>query len=157
MQIAVTFDPEHDAAGDVALAVAYAFGYETVEDLLEQAGDLELELVEEDEPESPPATASTVQGWTKPKMKRYITALRPTARKILRAIAEGAPEVSLEQAQQAAGLDAYKYAGAMSSFGFAARNTRGVKEKPFTKDGKSYRMHPPVAEVVIAAMDELGF
>ncbi|MGY1825957.1 hypothetical protein [Blastococcus sp. SYSU DS0541] len=154
MQIAITFDPERDAAEDVALALAYAYGYETVEDLLQ--GTDEFELVD-DEPESPPATAGTVHGWTKPKMKRYVSALRPTARKILRAIAEGAPEVSLEQAQEAAGLDAYKYAGAMSSFGFAARNTRGVKEKPFTKDGKTYLIQPAVADVVLAAMDELGF
>ena len=34
MQISITFDPQHDAAEDVALAIAYAYGYETVEDLL---------------------------------------------------------------------------------------------------------------------------
>lgn len=152
MQYSITFDPSVDMGEEVALAVAYAFGYETVEDLVTGTP-----AEEEDLDDSPPATATTPYGWSKPKMRRYATALKPTARKVLRAIAENAPEVSLEDTQAAAGLEAYQYAGSMSSFGFAARNTKGVKEKPFTKVGKTYQMDPSVAQLALGALDELGF
>lgn len=152
MQCSITFDPATDSAEDVALAVAYAFGYETVEDLVTGAP-----TEEEDVDDTPPATAATASGWNKPKMRRYVTALKPTARKILRAIAVKAPEATVPDTQAAAGLEAYQYAGSMSSFGFAARNTRGVKEKPFTKVGQAYEMNPTVAKLAIEALDELGF
>ena len=86
MQCSITFDPTVDSANDVALAVAYAYGYDNIEDLVTGAP-----TEEEDVDETPAATAATPNGWSKPKMRRYVTALKPTARKILRAIArEGA-------------------------------------------------------------------
>jgi hypothetical protein len=152
MQHSITFDTAVDAAEEVALAVAYAFGYETVEDLITATP-----TEEEDVDETPPATAATLSGWSRPKMRRYVSALKPTARKILRAIAENAPEVSLEDTQAAAGLEAYQYAGSMSSFGFAVRNTKGVREKPFTKVDKTYQMDTAVAQIALSALDDLGF
>lgn len=149
MQHSLTFDTTVDSGDDVALAVAYAYGYESVEDLLTEG------LVEIDEEDDvPPATASAPNGWTKPKMVRYVGALKPAARKILKVIAQEAPEVTIEHVQQAADLEAYKYAGSMSSFGFAANNTRGVKERPFNKVGKSYQMDPKIARLALDALLE---
>lgn len=152
MQVTVTFDPAEDESEAVALQVAYAYGLESVEDLTNGLSDDETSEVE-----VPVATAANPKGWSPAKMRRYVTALKPTARTVLRAIADGAPEASLEDVQKASGLEAYQYAGSMSSFGFAARNTRGVKEKPFVKADKAYVMDEAVAQIAIEALDHLGF
>lgn len=101
-----------------------------------------------------PANANYPGGWTKPKMRRYVTALTPNAKKVLRVIAENAPVVDVETAQLGSGLDGYIYAGSMSSFGFAARNTHGVKEKPFVKVAKKYEMDAALAALAISVLDE---
>lgn len=152
MNISITFNPAVDSSHDIALRLAYAYGYESIGDLV--AAD------PEDDPEAaevPTGTALSANGWTASKMRRYIKALKPTARAVLRVIAENAPEVSIEDVQAAAGLQTYQYAGSMSSFGFAARNTHGVKEKPFEKIGKAYHMNEAVAEIAITALGHLGF
>lgn len=159
MQQSITFNTDEDVVGDVLMAIAYAYGYDAVEDALEEA---QVEAAEEDEAEeedeaTAPAMTSRPFGWTGAKMRRYVTALQPTARTVLRAIAEGAPSITVDDAQAAAGLPAQVYGGAMSSFGFAARNVRGVASKPFTKVGRTYQIDPAVAQVAIEALDALGY
>lgn len=155
MQISIAFDPAVDRRQDIALSVARAFGLDTIDDLLAPSEEDDGEAAEE--AAAPPATATNPKGWTNSKMRRYVAELAPTALKVLRAIAEGAPEVGIEQVQAAAGLEAYQYAGSMSSFGFAARNTHGVKEKPFVKVDKIYQMDPAVAQIALTALTEGGF
>lgn len=153
MQQSILFNTDEDVVSDVLVAVAYAYGYDTVEDALEEA-----EVEEEEQDEAGGAiTEHRPYGWSPAKMRRYITALQPTARRVLRAIAEGAPSVAVDDAQAAAGLDAQVYGGAMSSFGFAARNVRGVSAKPFTRVGRSYQIDPAVARVALDALEALGY
>jgi hypothetical protein len=149
MKCSIEFDPSEDTPYDVALAVAYAFGFDSVEELVE------VEVDESAPEEEGPAPTSYLGGWTKSKMRRYVVALKPNARKVLRVIAENAPEVDVETVQEGSGLDGYIYAGSMSSFGFAARNTHGVKDKPFVKVGKSYQMDVHIAHLVISVLDDM--
>lgn len=154
MNISITFDPSVDSSQDVLLSLAHAYGHESIDDLV--TADLgDLEAIDEDL--APTAPAQSANGWTPSKMRRYAKSLAPTARTVLRVIAEGAPEVSVEDVQAASGLETYQYAGSMSSFGFAARNTHGVKDKPFEKVGKTYQMNEVIAEIAIDALDYLGF
>lgn len=147
MKHSIEFDPSEDAAYDVALAVAFAFGYDSVEQLMED----EVDEVEAAEPHAP---TNYPGGWTRPKMRRYVAALTPNAKKVLQVIAANAPVVNVETVQQGSGLDGYIYAGSMSSFGFAARNTHGVKDKPFVKVGKTYEMDGVIAELAKSVLDE---
>jgi hypothetical protein len=145
MNHSVTFDPMTDDVNDILLAVAWAYGYADVTDALEAEADVEDETEE---------AVTKPFGWTTPKMRRYVAALMPTAQKVLRAIAEGAPTISVDDAQEASGLKGFEYGGAMSSFGFAARNVRGVKSKPFVKVGRQYQIDPAIAKIVLEVLDE---
>jgi hypothetical protein len=147
----VSFDTNVDAGIDVLTAIAYAYGYESPEDLVADAG-----VEEDEEPEGAPPPSAAPYGWTRPKMKRYVTALRPIACKVLRSVADGAPRTRITDVQRAAGVQGVEFAGAMSSFGFAARNTRGVKTRPFEKIRDDYQMDEAVAELAIEVLDELG-
>lgn len=147
MNVSLGFDPEVDDPHAVALQLAYAFGYDSMEDLL---ADSEAEDPDGD------GEMEDLDGWTPGKMKRYVLQLKPTARKVLRAIAESAPEATMEAVQAVAGLESAQFAGSMSSFGFAVNNTRGVYEKPFTKSGQIYSMTAPVATLVLQVLDEAG-
>ncbi len=144
MRFHIEFDTSEDVAYDVALAVAHAYGLSSVEEFVE---------AEEDAPADNPA-APLPDGWTKPKMIRYVKALQPNAKKVLRVIAENAPSVDVDSVQQKSGLEGYTYAGSMSSFGFAVRNTRGVKEKPFQKRNRSYLIDRAIATLVVQVLDE---
>lgn len=155
MQQSITFNTDEDVVSDVLVAVAFAFGYDTVEAALEEA-EVEAAEDEADEHDGSGADAQPF-GWSAARMRRYVTALQPTARTVLRAIAQGAPSITVDDAQAAAGLPAQVYGGAMSSFGFAARNVRGVKEKPFTKVGRTYQIDPAVARIATDALDALGY
>jgi hypothetical protein len=134
-----------DDVTDVLLAVAWAYGYVDVTDALEAKTDVEEEAE---------GIVTKPFGWTTPKMRRYVAALAPTAQKVLRAIAEGAPTISVEDAQKASGLEGVEYGGAMSSFGFAARNVHGVKAKPFVKVGRQYQIDTAVAKIVLEVLEE---
>lgn len=150
MKQSIEFDTAEDAAVDVALAVAWAYGYSSVEELV----DAEGEAADADDEEGPAAPTTVPGGWTKPKMVRYVSALQPNARSVLGVIAAHAPEVDVDTVQAESGLDGYVYAGSMSSFGFAAKNTHGVKEKPFSKYGKRYEMDKAVADLVLTVLAE---
>lgn len=152
MQQSITFNTDEDVVSDVLVAIAFAYGYDSVEDAVEQA---EVEAAEEEQ-EDVPGLEARPFGWSAAKMRRYVTALQPTARTVLRAIAEGAPSITVDDAQAAAGLPAQVYGGAMSSFGFAARNVRGVSQKPFTKVGRTYQIDPAVAAIALGALDAVG-
>jgi hypothetical protein len=155
MQQSVTFDTEVDDAGAVALAVAYAYGYDSIEELVETTIDDDTEGAV-GEADTVPNGSTYPGGWSTPKMRRYIKALKPTAQKVLRAIAESAPNADVQVVQDASGIHGYQYAGSMSSFGFAARNTHGVKTKPFEKVGSTYEMDPQLAKLTLAVLGELG-
>ena len=144
----IEFNTAEDEAVDVALAVAWAYGYSSVEELV----DAEGEVVEVDDGLA--VATSFPGGWSKPKMRRYVAALQPNARNILGVIAKNAPKVDVETVQIQSGLDGYIYAGSMSSFGFAAKNTHGVKDKPFIKYGKRYEMDKAIADLVVAVLAE---
>jgi len=154
MQQSLIFDTEVDDCAVVALAVAYAYGYDSLEQVVEASGAGEEGEFEEGEAQ----VAGTLYpaGWSVPKMRRYVKALKPTAQRVLRAIAENAPEADVDAVQEASGIDGYQYAGSMSSFGFAARNTWGVKDKPFAKVGRKYEMSVEVAKLALTVLDELG-
>lgn len=155
MQQSITFNTDEDVVSDVLAAVASAFGHDTVAAALEEA---EVEAAEEEDDERVGSGAyARPFGWSAARMRRYLAALQPTARTVLRAIAQGAPSITVDDAQAAAGLPAQVYGGAMSSFGFAARNVRGVTSKPFTKVGRTYQIDPGVARVAIDALDALGY
>ncbi|MDN3240881.1 hypothetical protein [Glycomyces tritici] len=147
MKIQIQFDTTEDIAYDVALSVARAYGLSSVEEFIEPDDE---EAVIDDEPTPSPIPG----GWTKTKMNRYVKALQPNAKKVLGIIAEYAPAVDVDVVQRRSGLEGYTYAGSMSSFGFAVRNTHGVKEKPFTKVGRSYRMDEAVAQLVLTVLKE---
>lgn len=153
MQQSITFNTDEDVVSDVLVAVAFAYGYDTVEDALEQAAQAEDD---EQEDSAVPADGRPF-GWSPAKMRRYVTALQPTARAVLRSIARGAPSITVDDAQAAAGLSAQVYGGSMSSFGFAVRNVRGVTAKPFTKVGRTYQIDPAVARIALDALDALGY
>ncbi|RYB95120.1 hypothetical protein EUA93_12660 [Nocardioides oleivorans] len=147
MRQSIEFDTAEDEAGDVALALAYAYGYSSIEELV----DAEVAALDED---GPAVTTAYPGGWTKPKMKRYIAALKPNAKVVLSVMAQHAPKVEVETVQNGSGLDGYIYAGSMSSFGFAAKNTHGVKDKPFTKVNKHYEIDESLAQLVLQVLDE---
>ncbi|OUS97292.1 hypothetical protein [Rhodococcus sp. NCIMB 12038] len=147
MQITVSFDPEVDYAEDVAERVAWAYGYQSVEDLLPS---------EDGDDGDGNGDSGGLDGWTATKMKKFALALKPTARKVLRAIAEGAPETTVESIQSTTGLEPSAFAGSMSSFGYAVNNTRGVRDKPYTKNGQVYSMTAPIAELVLRVLDDNG-
>lgn len=100
--------------------------------------------------------AATVYGWPRLKMRRYVKALAPTAQSILRIIALNAPRIAVDIVQEESELGPSAYAGSMSSFGFAVKRTRGVKEKPFTKIGGTYEMDEDVAKMALDVLDELS-
>lgn len=153
MNYTITFSPDVDSAHDVLLGISQMYGYASLEELLEQ----EPEVYEPEVQEEPVRAASTAPGgWTMPKMRRYTQALKPNAQRILRVIAENAPEISVDDTQVGVGLEAYEYAGTMSSFGFAARNTYGVRDRPFAKSRRIYQINPEIAKLALAALDELG-
>lgn len=147
MKQSIEFDTVEDEAVDVALAVAWAYGYSSVEELVDAEGETA-------DVDNGPTVTSFPGGWSKPKMRRYVAALQPNAKKVLGVIAQHAPEVDVETVQDESALEGYVYAGSMSSFGFAAKNTHGVKEKPFVKVGKSYEMHESIAQLVLSVLDE---
>lgn len=143
----IEFNVTEDDAVDVATAVAWAYGYASVDELVEASS-------EEAEVDDGPVATYLPNGWSKPKMRRYVAALTGNARTVLRVIASHAPEVDVETVQNDSGLQGYIYAGSMSSFGFAARNTRGVKDKPFVKVAKRYEMDRAIADLVLSVLDE---
>ncbi|MGU3438240.1 hypothetical protein ACNHUS_35175 [Actinomycetes bacterium M1A6_2h] len=149
MLVTISFDPDVDRPNDVALQLAWSYGFNTVDELL--AGDEDEEF--EEEGDTPP----DLEGWTASKMRKYVTQLKPTARKVLRAIADQAPEATVESVQSSTGLEPSSFAGSMSSFGFAVKNTRGVRVKPFSKNGHLYSMTVPIADLVLETLDEAGF
>lgn len=151
MNQSITFDIETDQAHDVALAVAYAFGLDSLEDLLAEVEEDHFDMATGDSSEEP----TYPDGWKAAKMKRYIKALKPNAKEVLKVIATHTPSAPIATVQAESGLEGYVYAGSMSSFGFAARNTHGVKDKPFTKVGKTYEMDPGVAKLVLEVVDAL--
>jgi hypothetical protein len=153
MQQTVSYDPDSDSPAAVALAVAWSFGLDTVEDLALLA---ESETEDGNESSATAQKAEAPQAWKLPKMRRYVKALQPRAREVLGAIAEAAPAVPITSVQRAVGLDGSGFAGTMSSFGFAARNTRGVHERPFTKYQGKYHIDEYVAKQALAVLDELG-
>lgn len=152
MQQSITFDTTLDDPAEVLLAAAWAYGYDSVLEALEEGG---YDENDDEDAEAVPRSAAPY-GWSRAKMRRYVSVLQPTARLVLRAIAERAPQATMEQVQGAVGLEGSAFAGSMSSFGFAARNTRGVREKPFSRSGETYFMDRSVAEVALAALDELN-
>lgn len=149
MLVTISFDPDVDRSNMVALQLAWSYGLDTVEDLLADDEDEDIEK----ESDTPP----DLEFWTASKMRKYVTQLKPTARKVLRAIADQAPEATVESVQSSTGLEPSSFAGSMSSFGFAVKNTRGVREKPFTKNGHLYSMTLPIADLVLDTLDESGF
>jgi hypothetical protein len=95
--------------------------------------------------------------WSLPKMKRYVEALKPNGRQVLRAIVDLGPgPVTVDKVQAKVGLTKAHYAGAMSTFGFAARNMRGVHERPFTLSGRTYYIAPLIAALADEALKDLG-
>lgn len=132
----------------MAQQVAWAFGLNSAEDLIESLEGGGDDSVAED--------PGDLEGWSSSKMNKYVFRLKPTARKVLRAIAEGAPETTVEHVQASTGLEPAAFAGSMSSFGFAVNNTRGVQTKPFSKSGQTYSMSLPLANLVIQTLDDAG-
>ncbi|MGI8528361.1 MAG: hypothetical protein ACR2KO_02680 [Geodermatophilaceae bacterium] len=66
------------------------------------------------------------------------------------------PEISVDDTRAEVGLEDYEYAGTMSSFGFAARKTRGVQSRPFDKVKRVYQINTEIAKLALSALDELG-
>jgi hypothetical protein len=149
MQQSITFDTTKDTIDEVAEAIAYAYGYNSMQEALDDVGSV-------DSGAESTIDATYPGGWTRSKMTRYVRALQPTAQAVLRAIAEGAPAAEADAVQEAAGVDGFVFAGSMSSFGFAVRNTRGVGEKPFRKVQRTYEMDNTVAALAIETLDHLG-
>jgi hypothetical protein len=146
MQLTVTFDPYQDEMTDVLNVVASTYGYTDVEQALGHDAE------EDDEAADTPVWG----GWTARKMTRYVSALQPHAQMVLRVIAENAPHIAVADVQDAVTLGGPQYGGAMSSFGHAANNTRGVGDKPFAKVGLTYQINPEVAKLALDALDALG-
>lgn len=150
MNYAVSFNPDEEELSDVLAAVSWIYGYASVEEAVADA-------VAEDAVEAAePRQAAAPGGWTLQKMRRYVLVLQPNAQQVLGIVAHHAPEITVEETQRLVGLDAGVYAGSMSSFGFAARKTRGVKSRPFEKVRRSYQMNPEIAKLALEALDELG-
>lgn len=153
MRYTVTFSPDEDNPHDVLLGVSAVYGYASIQDLLDQEPEVDEQLSPEPARSAP---SSAPGGWTVSKMRRYAVALQPNAQRILRVIAENAPEITVEDTQTEIGLEDYQYAGTMSSFGFAARKTRGVQSRPFDKVKHTYQINSEIAKLALAALDELG-
>lgn len=153
MKYTVTFRLDEDNPHDVLLGISAIYGYDSIQDLLDQEPEVdELPLGQDASRSAAPAPG----GWTLSKMRRYATALQPNAQRILRVVAENAPEISVDDTRAEVGLEDYEYAGTMSSFGFAARKTRGVQSRPFDKVKRVYQINTEIAKLALSALDELG-
>ncbi|HST49063.1 hypothetical protein [Jatrophihabitans sp.] len=153
MHVSISVDPEADDPAVVGLQIARVFGFDTIEDFAAAAAEVEEEEPEEEAIELP---TSYPAGWNKAKMRRYMRAMRNTAAKATAVIAANAPAVEASVVQEAVGMSGPEYAGSMASAGFAARNTRGVTDKPWEKRGSTYTIDPTLAKLVLEVADELG-
>jgi hypothetical protein len=142
----LVIDPEVDDYEHALelLDVLYGRG-ETIED--DDAEDLGAET---EDPSVP------VDGFTPKRMRRYVANLTPDGQKILRYIAKHAPQVEMDDVQADCGYEAAVYAGRMSTFGHAIRNTKGVSRMPFTKHYRVYSINQQVAQMAIDALDRIG-
>lgn len=123
--------------------------YDTIIGMVNQAYVDDLVEVDDTPPEAP-------DGWTAAKMLRYVRHLAPTGLLAFRAMAESAPEADAADVQAATGLYGMEFAGAMSTFGHAKRNTRGVRYLPFRRHGGIYHMDDKVAALALAALTRIG-
>lgn len=97
-----------------------------------------------------------IEGFTPARMKGYVQKLSETGRQVLRYMAQHAPQVELAEIQKHFDLPPRKWAGTMTTFGFAARETRGVDRLPFVRDRKHYTIDERVAKMALDALDQLG-
>jgi hypothetical protein len=91
--------------------------------------------------------------WTPELAERLVSEVSPKARKVLRHLAQGAPEVAFKQLQHALKVDGVALGGIMASFGFAER--RGIP-RPYRVDHvrRVYYMDHEVADLVLDALRE---
>jgi len=148
----VTFRLDEDNPHDVLLGISAIYGYDSIQDLLDQEPERRVTV------RTGRQSKRRTSAWwmDTSKMRRYATALQPNAQRILRIVAENAPEISVDDTRAEVGLEDYEYAGTMSSFGFAARKTRGVQSRPFDKVKRVYQINTEIAKLALSALDELG-
>ena len=152
MQHSIAWSVVEDPPADVVLAVAYSYGYNDIEHMLRDMKD--------DDEDEPAVVPHYPNGWTKPKLQRYMLALKPNAAKacvfIAQQVMDGEQQVPSSAVQDFVGLYGQQYAGSMASCGFAARNTRGVSSPPWTKDGTFYALPLALAELLVEVCTEQG-
>jgi hypothetical protein len=141
----LTIDPEVDDYQTVLGLIATLYGVTeaSTED------DVEAEAAEAD-------ISAPVDGFTPQRMRRYVRNLTPDGQRVLRYLAENAPTVEMDDVQKAVGIYSQQYAGLMSTFGHAERNTKGVTRLPFSKHYRVYHINEQVASMAIEALDRVG-
>jgi hypothetical protein len=90
--------------------------------------------------------------WSPALMGQLVERISGKARDALRVMAEGAPEVSFEQVQDALGVDGLGLGGVLASFGFAER--AGLP-RPYKvdKSARRYFMDEKVAQLALDALN----
>jgi hypothetical protein len=90
--------------------------------------------------------------WTAELAEQLVSGISPEARRALRFMAEGAPEVTRAALFAHLGMNGIQVGGVLASFGFAVN--RGLP-RPYTQDNarRTYSVDPAVAPVLLAALD----
>jgi hypothetical protein len=97
-----------------------------------------------------------IEGFTPARMKRYVQNLSEIGQAILRYMAQHAPQVELAEIQKHFDRTPREWAGTMTTFGRAARVSKGVDRMPFERDRKHYTIDERVAKMALDALDQLG-
>lgn len=150
MQVSVTFDVDVDRVDDIIASIAALYGYPSIGDLTAALADHQPSTTHPHPTGSVPEHPAT---WTSAKMERYVKQLTRNALRALRTIATHAPEVPIHLVQKEVDLAGAGYGGMMSTFGSAARNTKGITDKPFHKYGDYYIIDNATARLVIETLD----
>jgi hypothetical protein len=137
----------------------YEHALELVDALFGRTG--QEEDIEEETPEetssAPTEKVVPVEGFTPKRMHRYVQNLTIEGHGILRYLAQHAPQIDIADAQEHFSLGPRQWAGTMSTFGYAKRETPGVDRMPFVRDNRRfYVMDERVAKMALAALDKLG-
>lgn len=136
----------------------YEHALELVDALFGRTAAEDDETDEEEAPSTAPADQPVaVEGFTQKRMNSYVQNLTIEGHRILRYLAQHAPQIDIADAQNHFGLGPRQWAGTMSTFGYARRETRGVDRMPFVRDNRRfYVMDDRVAKMALAALDKLG-
>ena len=98
---------------------------------------------------------ATADGAITPELAdRIVRGVKPDARRVLRFIAENAPEVSWDAVQQHMKMSGVRIGGVMASFGFAEK--RGLP-RPYVNDPEQrvYKISPKTASSMLDAIRRL--